>query len=246
MSSKKKSTSDRPELSHEDETMLIWFFGEGSCYFEKSTCGSMLDALERDSCTSITCTKCRGAGIIGESDWTNPDSGSWCNSCNGTGCLPVTMKRSKHVLTAKPTQQNIGGNARPPDNWALTTYAIVSRRIDKMQTFTPVSVQTLCAFYGNAGTRWAQTEGYSRIFPVLALTRAGATLIKRSQGRVLLQDQIPDVPQDAHEQLGQLHLVNRVQPEGGRTKLFTEAFSQAELLVDIAVVDWLKTGGKNE
>lgn len=235
-----KQISSRPELPREDETMLTWFLGEGSCYFEKSTCGSMLDAMEQSSCTSIKCKKCKGVGILGCDDWLDPKSGSWCGACDGTGTLPVTMKRSKHALTAKPTKQNIGSNAKAPDNWALTTYAVVSRRINRMQVTSPQSVQVLAAFYGNAGTRWAQTENYSRIFPVIALTKAGVTLLKKSAGRALIQEQVTDVPQDAHEQLGQLHLVNRVQPEAGRTKLFSDGFDQAEGLYDIAVQDWLK------
>lgn len=234
----KKIKSEKPALSAEDFAYISWFFTDGQCAFEKSPCGGMLDALERDSCTSIKCNKCRGAGIIGEDDWANLDNGSWCGACRGTGTLPIAMKRGKGALTAKPTKQNVGSNAKAPENWALTVYALVSRRINRLQQTAPVSVQVLAAFCGNAGDRWAQTEGYSRVFPVLALTRAGATLIKKSHGRVLLHDQIPDVPQDAHEQLGQLHLVNKVQPETGRSKLFIEAFAQAELLIDAAVSDW--------
>lgn len=238
----KSKSLDRPAISHDDEVMLSWFFGEGSAYFERSPCGGMLEALERDSCVSQTCRRCRGVGVIGEDrDYTDPEYSQWCSSCNGTGTLPITMKRSKLALTAKPTKPNIGSNAKAPDNWALTTYAVASRRIDRMQTFSPVSVQTLAAFWGNAGSRWAEQDGFGRIFPVIALTKAGATLIKRSQGRSILQDQESDVPRDAHEQLGQLYLVEKIQSDPNRAKLFASGFSQAEKLVDQSILDWEKT-----
>ena len=238
----KPKSEDRPILSSEDQASISWFFTDGQSYFERSPCGAMLDALERDSCTSIRCRRCRGEGIIGiERDYTDPEYAQWCSQCNGTGTLPVAMKRSKNQLTAKPTKPNIGSNAKAPDNWALTTYAVVSRRVNLIQVFAPVSVQVLAASFGNAGARWAATEGYNRLFPVLALTKAGATLIKRSQGRTILQDQESDVPRDAHEQLGQIHLVEKVQPEPNRTKLFTTAFKQAEALYFQACEDWNST-----
>jgi hypothetical protein len=234
-------TVEKPALSNEDQASISWFFTDGQCAFERSPCGPMLDALERDSCTSMPCRKCRGAGICGESDWLDPESGQWCTLCNGTGTLPVVMKRSKHALTAKPTKSNAGSNAKAPENFALTTYAFVSRRINLMQVFAPVSVQVLAAYFGDSGYRWAQQDGRGRIFPVIALTKAGATLIKRSQGRTILQDQESDVPRDAHEQLGQLFLVESVQSDPNRAKLFTAGFKQAETLYDQAILDWNST-----
>jgi hypothetical protein len=239
----KSRATDRPSLSIDDQASIGWFFTSGQCEFERSPCGAMLDALERESCTSITCKRCRGEGIIGsDRDFTDPEYSQWCSSCGGTGSLPVTLRKSKSALTAKPTKTNLGSNAKAPDNWALTTYAVVSRRINLIQVFAPVSVQVLAAYFGDSGSRWAEQDGHGRIFPVIALTKAGATLIKRSQGRGMLQDQESDVPKDAHEQLGQLHLINQIQPDPNRTRLFAAGFSQAEALYDQALENWHKSG----
>lgn len=233
--------TEKVTLPQHQESDLVWFFGSGQSAFERSTCGSMLEALERDSCVSKACARCSGQGIIGGDDFTAKGYGDWCDRCKGTGTLPVASKRSKHALTAKPKTQSHSGNGKTPDDRTLTKYASVSRRINRLQEINPVSVQVLAAFCGNAGTRWAQTENYSRIFPVLSLTQAGATLLKRSQNRALLVDQDTDVPKDAHEQIGQLHLIQKVQPDANRGKLFALAFDQAEALLDKAVVDYLKT-----
>ncbi len=234
--------TEKVVLPRDQEADLVWFLGVGSTCFEKSTCGSMLEALERDSCVSKTCGKCKGLGILGaDEEYDYPGYGDFCGSCKGTGTLPVVSKRSKHALTAKPKTQSHGGNGKTPDDRVLTRYASVSRRLDKLQLINPVSVQVLAAHFGNAGTRWAQQDGYSRIFPVLALTQAGATLLKRSQNRALLVEQDTDVPKDAHEQLGQLHIIQRIQPDANRGKLFALAFEQAESLFDTAVSDYLKT-----
>jgi len=233
---------DKAVMPPDIESDLIWFLGRGQSAFERSTCGLMLESLERDSCVSKTCAKCKGQGVIGGDDYTLPDYGAWCEKCKGTGSLPVVLRRSKGALTAKPKTKSTHGTGKTPDDKTLTRYAACSRLINKLQQVYPESVQVLAAYYGNAGTRWAQTEGYSRIFPVIALTRAGETLIKKAHAKELLQDSEQDtgVPRDAHEQIGQLHLVNKIQPDGSRTKLFTEGFAAAERLMDTAIRHWLE------
>lgn len=239
-----KLKKELAEMPNNEAADLTWFFGPGSVKFERSTCGSMLEAMERDSCESKKCSQCKGQGILGIGmDVTETGYGDYCSRCNGTGSLPVASKRSKNVLTARPKSQSGGGYGKTPNDKTLTRYASISRRINRLQETDPESVQVLAAFYGNAGTRWAQTEGYSRVFPVLVLTQAGRTILKRSWTSATLQmyDSIPDVPQDAHEQLGQLHLVNKVQPDGARSKLFAEAFLQGERLLNTATENWLGT-----
>lgn len=227
----------------DQERDLIWIFGVGSTCFEKSTCGSMLDALERDSCTSKTCAKCNGQGVVGGDDFTAPDYGAWCDRCSGTGTLPVVMRRSKAALTARPKSASGRSSGKTPADKTLTRYASISRRINKLQERRPESVQILAAYYGNAGTRWAQTEGYTRLFPVIVLTDPGATLVKRAHDRHLFQEgeRNTGVPLLAHEQLGRLHSENKTQPDGSRTKLFIEGEIAAEALLEISILDWMET-----
>jgi len=236
----KKETVEMPRDQAGD---LQWFFGVGSVAFEKSTCGSMLDALERDSCTSKQCSKCRGQGIIGGDDYTAPGYGDWCDKCKGIGTLPVTLRRSKLALTARPKSQSSSGVAKTPSDKTLTRYASVSRRVKRLQERAPESVQILAAYYGNAGTRWAQTPGYTSLFPVIVLTQAGISLIKRYSTKEVLQFVWSGsaADQDAHEQLGQMYGLNKAKQDSNITKLFQEGFLQAEKLVELATVDWLAT-----
>jgi hypothetical protein len=227
----------------DQERDLIWFLGPGSSAFEKSTCGPMLDALERDSCTSKSCAKCRGIGVLGGDDYTSPDYGAWCPKCGGTGTLPVAMKRGKVPLTARPKASASHSSGKTPADKTLTRYASISRRINRLQEAHPESVQILAAYYGNAGTRWAQTDGYSRMFPVIALTIPGATLIKRALPSELIQTPELDrgVPMEAHEQLGRLYELNKTRPDGGRGKLFADGFIVGEKLLNVAIGHWLET-----
>jgi len=226
----------------DQESDLVWFFGDGQCEFERSACGPMLDALYRASGVSKPCAKCNGNGIIGDDlDFTAPGYGDWCDKCKGTGTLPIVSKKSKFPLTAKPKTVSGGGSGSEPNDKALTKYASISRKINRLQETHPRSVQILAAYYGNAGERWCGTPGYSRLFPVLVLTSAGATLIKRYSIKEIskaLWDS-ENAVHDAHEQLGQMHALNQVEPDSGRTKLFNEAFLQAEKLMETATVDWL-------
>lgn len=234
-----KQNRNKSTIPSQDESDLIFFFGRGACVFERSTCGPMLDALERDSCTSVSCKRCKGQGIIGLDDWSDPENGEWCRSCGGTGTLPVSSKRSKHSITVKPKKQSNYTSGKTAGDSVVTRFAGVSRRISRMFEIAPESVQVLAAFYGNAGTGWAQTEGYGRLFPVLSLTKAGQTLLKKATGKVLFQDdQREGLPKDAHQLLGDLDRVQKELPEAGRGKLFSDAYLQADRLMKQAALDW--------
>jgi hypothetical protein len=232
---------DKIEMPDTQEKALVWYFGIGQSAFEKSTCGSMLDALERDSCTSKLCSTCKGVGIKGGDDYAAPGYGDWCQKCLGTGSLPVAMRRSKHALTARPKAVSSSSNAKTPSDKTLTKYASISRQVNRLQETKPESVQILAAYYGNAGTRWAQTEGYTRIFPVIVLTKPGEMLVKRAQEVLQIGEHSSGVPRDAHEQLGQLHMLNKSHPDGSRTKLFIEGERAADKLMDVAILDWMDT-----
>lgn len=91
-----------------------------------------------------------------------------CWGCFGTGDEP---------LSAQPVQvADTGGSGVLANDSALTTFAITSRRADKVKRRSPALHAALAAFYGDTGARWALTE-FGRLFSLYYLTRAGQRLV---------------------------------------------------------------------
>lgn len=91
-----------------------------------------------------------------------------CWGCFGTGDEP---------LSAQPVQPaDSGGSGVLANDAALTTFAITSRRADKVKARSPALHAALAAFYGDTGARWALTD-FGRLFSLYHLTPAGQRLV---------------------------------------------------------------------
>lgn len=198
MGTGKNKRSDS-ELSSNDATQLDWYLGVGACAFEKSPMGSMLERSWLLSEVSERCSQCNGQGII-DADHVPKDpkckkcsggceycvngkvvEGCWCSKCRGTGFNNVRIKndRQQTVKLKKSAGREPGYT---PEDWALTTYAIVSRYLNRLEGVSRESYQVLVAYHGDKGSRWSDTE-QGRIFAVLPMTKAGKRLLKLAQTR---------------------------------------------------------------
>lgn len=193
MGKKKKSVS---EMGQTDALQLEWYLGPGQATFERSPFGAMLERSWLLSEVSERCSKCGGQGIL-DGDHVKPGKckhcsggcdycingqvveGCWCDKCRGTGFNNVRIRndRNQTVKLKKSAGREPGYT---PDNWSLTTYAAISRRLKALCDLSGVAYEVLTTYHGDKGSRWADTE-QGRIFSVIPLTKAGRKLLKLAQ-----------------------------------------------------------------
>lgn len=156
-----------------------------------------------------------------------------CRVCNGSGWLP---RRTKHgtvraALTARPTGSSVNKRGgREPSSDVLERYGFVCRRLSRVPHGHR---ETLEAFFGLAGLRWAEDRFRGRIWGVMPLTPAGKKLVKQSRGKrdggaVLTDDQILNVEAELEKQ----------KPMKTRGELLKAAREQAADLFRAAEAAW--------
>lgn len=103
-----------------------------------------------------------------------------CKVCTGSGWIPRARKFPRAgALTARP-KQVAGSQAVEPSHDALERFGHVSRELRRI---SGEHQATLDGFFGLAGHRWADDPKRGRIWGVMALTKAGEKLIKRSRSK---------------------------------------------------------------
>jgi hypothetical protein len=173
-----------------------------------------------------------------------------CWNCFGTGDEPIS---AQPVQVADP-----GGGVLANDS-ALTSFAITSRRVDKVKQRSPALHAALEAFYGDSGARWALSD-FGRLFSLYHLTPAGKRLVswetkertrerkqklksekakakkKKVQEPKKFEETPHLLPQEA---IWTQAVTQRAQPHGDRRKLFQAAHEQATELYQRAAGAWI-------
>ncbi len=236
------TTTDKPTatMSVGDANALEWYHGQGQSAFQRSTCGPMLERLQRDAFTSATCAKCHGVGIVEENgvihDATGrekkiKEAGGWCERCKGTGHTPVRVKASKNELTAKPKGSSSESEGYVPDDYTLTRFAIISRRMSIVENLSAEAARTLAAYHGDQGERWARTER-GRLFAIYSLTESGKALALRAA------EHAECLSLSYCDRIAFMAELQRKEPKPWRGQLLAGASREAAALYQAAVLIW--------
>lgn len=233
-----------------EQAELVWYLSQGITVFQRSTLGPMLDKLELESCTSRTCRKCKGSGIVDEPhDVPDPKDpvrtitvqfGAWCPRCRGTGVEPVRLSAEEQELVHGDDwcrSDHEGTRTQVPDE-TLVRFAHVSRLLAGLQL--PIR-RVIEAAYGDEGEELAKSLK-GRAWAVTPLTRAGRELLAQERDRKTAAEVAdPERPVWCLASLADLPKDKR-HPE--RTKLLANASRQAEKLLAEAEAVWeLMVGG---
>jgi len=121
-----------------------------------------------------------------------------------------------------------------PEDADLVRAARVSRRLRWVQQADPAAEQTLEAYYGRAGARWARTD-QGRMFALYPLTPAGEKFVR---GDIAKR---PDSEATAHERLLAEVQVQLVAPTQQRRELLARIHTQSERRLNAAWDAWRVT-----
>ncbi len=251
-----KTKTDRlATMNLGDEASLEWYLSRGQSAFQRSTCGAMLERLQRDAFTSAQCAKCGGSGILeiggighdAAGRETRSEYGGWCDRCKGTGHTPIRTRNSRHELTARPKGLQRESEGYVPDDYTLTRFAIVSRRLGKVAEVSPESAQVLVAFYGDQGARYGRTR-LGRLFAVYPHTSAGQelALAAASEAKCVPLSHLErlEVQAELQHDMARLPAGKIDETHARRQRLLTEASKEAAALYHAAVAIWNATRPK--
>lgn len=141
-------------LSPRDESDLIWFYSRGSCSFERSTLGPMLERSELFSVQQYPGQR-RVLDAAGR-------------------CIGF-----ESAITARPTAELRAPGGYVPDDDVLTRYAHVSAVLKRVERESPRAASVFECLYGDLGERWALlSTDYGRIGALFHLTDKGRELLR--------------------------------------------------------------------
>jgi hypothetical protein len=234
-----------------EQRELTWYLSEGITVFERSTCGSILDKLEIESCVSRSCRTCGGAGIVDEpfvcqdpkdrERTITVQLGAWCPRCHGIGVEPVRLSEEEKKLVDSGemvTSSDRGGARSAVPDEVLVRYAHVSRLLASLPTLTR---EDLVAAYGDEGDELSKGMK-GRVWALLPMTEAGAELLRRERDRAPCDDQVePERPVQCLVWLSGLAKGRRAKDT---TKLLAAALKEAGARLREAEATWeFRVGG---
>lgn len=196
------------------------------------------------------CPDCRGTGSV---SYQRKDERSVCHVCEGRRRGPgysllvfsggQRVKRSfagdpcgECLATGKRPQNVVEKDNGPEENGysagegALERFALVSRRMGRVEAVSKLLATVLRAFYGDTGARWGASE-HGHLFALYSLTPSGKKL-----ARIGLEKNAPDMTEQ--ERIGVQASLQKQQPNANRRALLTAAANQATELYARAAQAW--------
>jgi len=177
MSAAASNHRPRSVLSGDDAKELSWYLHEGQCAFERSTFGPMLDRAEMFG-QALMDDENKGLYRFRKVTGKNGEAARWIGKVT-TGQRGGAQQRSQ---------------PREPDRGVLERYAMVSRRLYRLQGVMigdpPVSAADVFAIHdGDEGSQSAMGKG-GRIQSLCHLTAPGAKMVARARenARSVTQD----------------------------------------------------------
>ena len=232
------------------ERELVLYLTSDVSYFEHSTFGYALDALEDGAIIGRTCWKCHGVGILDEPHTVTcfidhytrekrhlakpleSPTGKDCDACEGTG--NIKSRRSPpgdELVTARPSVKRQEKAKEAPPDQVLMRYAAVSRRLSRMRREL---ADALALAWGDSGEAVAESLG--RSWAATPVTRSGRALLahlrETSHGKHDVE------PWRQLAALIEQRRLDAVKPLEQRTKLLAQMAVEATELLAAAEVEY--------
>ncbi len=218
----------RQRMTADDESNLEWYLGAGTTEFFRSSSGGMLERAKAFSPNRAHDEQGKLLDDKYDRRTARPDRRKFL----------VARGADMQEVDARPTAEVQTSGGTEPSIKVLMRYALVSRRLARVDERSIQAGQVLRTYYGDAGARWGRTK-HGRIFSLYGSTPAGEALVKRVEG----EEQSP-VFLPFSERLG---VIAALQSIGGQSKAWrrlalAEADRQAWAMYGAARKCWQEVG----
>ena len=157
-----------PKMTTEEETELEWYLGSGTVEFFRSTTGTMLERAKAFSPRRVSDEQGKLLSDKYDRRVAHPARRRFM----------VARGAQMQEHDAQPTAEVQTPGGTEPTIKVLMRYALVSRRLARVDARSIEAGKVLRVYYGDSGARWGRTK-HGRIFSLYGSTEAGAALVRR-------------------------------------------------------------------